>query len=102
MEKILQRFGMSNSKPVLTLLAQHFKWSGEFSIKTDKEKEETAKVPYSSVVGSIIYLMVCTKPDLAHLVSVMSRYMVIFRKEHWQGVKWIMTFLKGCGWHGLM
>lgn len=32
-------------------------------------------VPYANVVGSIMYTMVCTRPNIAHAVSVTSRYM---------------------------
>ncbi|XP_075085139.1 secreted RxLR effector protein 161-like [Nicotiana tabacum] len=54
-----------------------------------------SKVPYASVVGSLMYAMVCTRPDIAHAVGVVSRYMLDPRKEHWEGVKWILRYLKG-------
>jgi len=54
-----------------------------------------SKVPYASVVGSLIYAMVCTRPDIAHVVGVVSRYMNNPRKEHWMGVKWILKYLRG-------
>ena len=41
-----------------------------------------SKVPYSSAVGRLMYVMVCTRPDLAHAVSVVSRFMVNPGKEH--------------------
>ena len=34
-----------------------------------------SKVPYALVVGSLMYAMVCTRPDIAHAVGVVSRYM---------------------------
>jgi len=39
-------------------------------------------VPYSSAVGSLMYAMVCTRPDLSHAVSVVSRYMHNPGRDH--------------------
>ena len=39
--------------------------------------------------------MVCTRPDIAHAVGVVSRYMNNPRKEHWMVVKWILRCLRG-------
>ena len=40
-----------------------------------------------------MYAMVCTRPDLAHGVGVVSRYMANPRKEHWEAVKWLLRYL---------
>ena len=39
--------------------------------------------------------MVCTRPDIAHAVGVVSRYMSNLGKTHWKVVKWIMRYLRG-------
>ena len=39
--------------------------------------------------------MVCTRPDIAHAVGVVSRFMVNLGKEHWEAVKWIFRYLRG-------
>jgi hypothetical protein len=57
-----------------------------------------AQVPYASAVGSLMYAMVCTRPDIAQAVGVVSRYMANPGREHWQAVKWILRYLRGtCG-----
>ena len=48
-----------------------------------------SKVPYASTVGSLMYAMVCTRPNIAHAVGVVSKYMNNPRKEYWMAVKWI-------------
>ncbi|MCI64206.1 GDSL esterase/lipase 1-like, partial [Trifolium medium] len=53
------------------------------------------KVPYASAVGSLMYDMVCTRPDIAHEVGVVSRFLFNPDKDHWQAVKWILIYLKG-------
>ena len=48
--------------------------------------EYMSHVPYASVVGSLMYAMVCTRFDLAQAISVVSRYMDKPGKEHWQAM----------------
>ena len=62
---------------------------------TKEEKEGMAKVPYSSAEGSLMYAMVCTRPDIAHAVGVVSKFLENPRKEHWEAVKWILRYLRG-------
>ena len=45
------------------------------------------KVPYQSVVGSLMYAMVCTRPDLSYAVGVVSRFMSNPGEAHWAVVK---------------
>ena len=52
-------------------------------------------VPYASAVGSIMYAMVCTSPDISQAVSIVSRYMGNTGKMHWQVVKWILRYSRG-------
>ncbi|KAL4304503.1 hypothetical protein GQ457_10G014750 [Hibiscus cannabinus] len=101
-EKVLDRFGMSNAKPVSTPLANHFKLSSELCPKTDKECEEMAKVSYASVVGCLMYAMVCTRPDLAHVVGHVCKYMSKPGRRHWEAVKWIFRYLKGTVGHDIV
>ncbi|KAL5577233.1 hypothetical protein UlMin_018932 [Ulmus minor] len=53
------------------------------------------KVPYSSAVGSVMFTMVSTRPDISHVISVLSRFMSNPGKEHWVGMKWLLRYLKG-------
>ena len=79
---MLEKFIMLDAKPVSTPLANHFKLSGSQSPKNEEEIENMSKVPYASAVGCLMYAMVCTKPDLAHAVNTVSRYMVNPGKEY--------------------
>jgi hypothetical protein len=100
-EKVLERFRMQNAKPVSTPLASHFKLTKEMCPKTQEEIEYMSRVPYSSAVGSLMYAMVCTRPDIAHAVGVVRRYMNNPGKEHWEAVKWILRYLRGTATHAL-
>ncbi|RVW39706.1 Retrovirus-related Pol polyprotein from transposon TNT 1-94 [Vitis vinifera] len=74
-KKVLNRFNMNEAKPVSTPLGSHFKLSKEQSPKTEEEMDHMSKVPYASAIGSLMYAMVCTRPDIAHAVGVVSRFM---------------------------
>ncbi|KAG8492742.1 hypothetical protein CXB51_010463 [Gossypium anomalum] len=95
LKKVLQQFGMNeHTKPVSTPLASHFKLSAQLSPSTSTEQEYMLQVPYSNAVGSLMYAMVCTRPYISQIVSIVSRYMHNPRKGHWQAVKWILRYIK--------
>jgi hypothetical protein len=58
-------------------------------------------VPYASAVGSLMYAMVCTRPDISHAVGYLSRYMSKPGKEHWIIVKRVFMYLRGTTNNGL-
>ncbi|KAG8486697.1 hypothetical protein CXB51_020179 [Gossypium anomalum] len=74
-EKVLCRFNMQSAKPISTPLATHFRLSSALSPQSDNEIEYMSHVPYFSAVGSLMYAMVCSHPDLSYAVSAISRYM---------------------------
>ena len=73
--KVLHRFNMHDSKLVSTPIAAHFKLSGAQCPSSDEDAEYMSKVSYSSAVGSLMYAMVCSHPDLSYAMSLVSRYM---------------------------
>lgn len=99
--KVLQRFKTENAKVVSSPLPPGVKLSREQCPSTCEKKEYMQKVPYSSAVGSLMYAMICTRPDIAHAVSVVSRFLSNPGKEHWNAVKWIMRYLRGTSNFGL-
>ena len=51
-------------------------------------------VPYGSAVGSLMYAMLCTRPDICFVVGMVSRYQSNPGQEHWKTVKHIIKYLK--------
>ena len=86
-ERVLERFNIKNAKPVSIPLASHMKLSKKMCPIAREIKENISKVPYSSVVGSLMYAMVCTRPNIAHAVRVVNRFLRNPEKEHWEAVK---------------
>src|SRR5262249_49314876 len=73
-DTILKRFGMENSKRGLILMRHGVYLSKDMSPKNPEERAHMNRVPYASAIGSIMYAMICTRPDVAHALSVTSRY----------------------------
>ncbi|KAG8474963.1 hypothetical protein CXB51_031688 [Gossypium anomalum] len=94
-EKVLCRFNMQSAKPVSTPLAAHFRLSSALSPQSDDKIKYMSHVPYFSVVGSLMYAMVYSLPDLSYAVSAVSRYMANPGKEHWKAIQWILRYLRG-------
>jgi hypothetical protein len=69
--------------------------------KTQEEIEYMSRVPYSSTIGILMYAMVCTRPDIAHAMGFVRRYMNNTDKEHWEAIKWILRYLRGITTHAL-
>ena len=92
--KIVTRFGMEISKRGLLPFRHGIHLSKEQSPKTPEEKELMSKKPYASAVGSLMYAMLCTRPDICYAVGVVSRYQSDLGVEHWTTVKHILKYLK--------
>ena len=75
--------------------------SAEQCPKTQEEEEDMSHVPYVSAVGSLMYEMVYTIPNIAHAVGVLSRFMSKPGKEHCTIVRWVFRYLCGTSDYGL-
>ena len=70
LKKVLQKFNINgDTKTVSTRLALHFKLKTIMSPTSIKEHEYMTRVPYASAVGSLMYAILCTGPDLSQAVS---------------------------------
>ena len=59
------------------------------------------KIPYASIVGSLIYAQICTHPDIAYIVGVLGRYLTNPGMDHWKAAKRVMRYLKRTKHHML-
>ncbi|KAK8686089.1 hypothetical protein V6N13_125116 [Hibiscus sabdariffa] len=62
--------------------------------KSSQEREIMSEVPYASAIGSIMYAMICTRPDLSYALSITSRYQANLGESHWVAVKNILKYLR--------
>ncbi|KAJ3474806.1 hypothetical protein NLI96_g12247 [Meripilus lineatus] len=73
-EDILERFHMSDCKPVGTPMEPGLRLSASQCPATDEDKQAMASVPYINAVGALMYLAIATRPDISFAVSVLSRF----------------------------
>jgi hypothetical protein len=59
----------------------------------DGEPLDRAKYPYSELVGNLLYLRVCTRPDIAQAVRVLARYMSAPTEAHWRQALGVVRYL---------
>ena len=73
-DKILEWFSMQNSKKELLPFRHGVPLSDDQRLKTQEEENMMRQVPYASTVGSLMYAMLCTRPDIYYSVGMVSRY----------------------------
>ena len=64
------------------------------SSQTEDEKVRMSDLPYASAIGSIMYTIICTRPDISFAVNVTSKNQLNYRNDHWMAVKHILKYLK--------
>ena len=91
---LLWKFGQEPGYGKITPLVPGEPLSANDSPKTEREKDEMADIPYAGLVGSLIYLASCTRPDLAFAVSTLSRFMANPGMAHWKAAQRTLQYIK--------
>ncbi|XP_050255054.1 secreted RxLR effector protein 161-like [Quercus robur] len=85
---------MQNSKKGLLPFRHGFPLFDDQRTKTLEEEKTMRQVPYASAVGSLMYAMLCTRPDICYSVGIVSRYQPNPGPKHWEAVKHILKYLR--------
>ncbi|GFS37982.1 hypothetical protein Acr_00g0055040 [Actinidia rufa] len=93
-DNILVKFAMHNSKKGFLPFRYGVAFSRDQCPRTPQEEELMRLVPYASTVGSLMYAMLCTRPDICYAVAMVSKYQSNPRSEHWIAVKHILKYLR--------
>jgi len=78
---------MAECNPIATPL--------DVGLQLAKSEKSDESLSYREAVGSLMYLMVGTRPDLAFAVGKLSRFVSGYGKEHWAAVKRVLRYVKG-------
>ena len=93
-DKVLKRFSMENSKRGFLPMSHGIKLSKTQCPASKEERERMSRIPYASAIGSIMYAMLRTRPDVAYALSITSRYQSDPGESHWIAVKNILKYLR--------
>ena len=66
------------------------------------QNEQMNNIPYASIVGNIMYVQICTKPDIAFVVSMLGIYQSNLGMDHWRAAKKVLRYLQGTKEYMLM
>ena len=93
-DKVLKRFSMQDSKRGYLPMSHGITLSKSQYPNTKDERERMSKIPYASTIGSIMYVMLCTRPDVSYALSITSRYQSDPGESHWTVVKNFLKYLR--------
>ena len=93
-EDILEKYDMADCKPIQTPMTVPCKLSSNDSPQTKMEEQLMKTLPYRQILGSIRYLVSCTRPDLSFCAGFLSRFMQNPDNAHWQALKRILRYLQ--------
>ncbi|KAE9001680.1 hypothetical protein PR002_g17848 [Phytophthora rubi] len=100
--QLLERFKMAKCKAVPTPQVK-----GNFPLPGDPDKEPVCvnidpDVDYQSIVGSLQYLVSCSRPDITNAVRTLGKFLTCYTKEHFVLAKRVLRYLQGTREFGLV
>lgn len=100
-DKIVDQFKQTKANPVATPLLHSIKLSRADSPTNQEEKESMQPFPYRQLIGSLVYLALGTRPDIAHTVQHLSQFLDNPGRNHWDAAIRTVRYLKGTRTLGL-
>ena len=92
---ILNRFALGDVSTVSTPLPPGHQLSKQQAARTDEDVAFMRTVPYSQLVGALMYLAIATRPDIAHSVGLLARFSSDPGVAHWKALKHLCRYLHG-------
>lgn len=86
-QRVLQKYKMEDCKPSPTPM--------ESGLKLPRGHQKDDNLDYRGLVGCLMYIAVCSRPDIAHAVSYLSQFNESFSEIHWKAAKRVLRYLKG-------
>ncbi len=93
--ELISRYGLTDAR------ARSVPQAVGEKLRKEGEPLNTVRFPYSECVGSLLYLSVCTRPNIAQAVGALARYMATPTVEHWEAALGIVRYLVGTADYGL-
>ena len=99
---LLTKFNMKESQPRKVCIQVGHGLSKAMCPQEEKERKEMESIPYQSLIGGLIFLANCTRPDIAYAVNLLSRFMQNPGLTHWKTAKEVLRYLKGTSTMGIV
>jgi hypothetical protein len=93
--ELISRYGLADARARSVSLA-----AGE-KLRKEGEPLDTVRFPYNECVGSLLYLSMCMRPDIAQAVGALTRYMAAPTVAHWEAALGVVRYLMGIADYGL-
>ncbi|KAL4591583.1 hypothetical protein LXL04_004552 [Taraxacum kok-saghyz] len=101
-ERVLGRYNMQQCSPSVAPVVKGDVFGSFQCPKTETERDQMKLIPYASVVGSLMYAQVCTRPDIAYITGMLGRYQSNPGLDHWKAAKKVLRYLQGTKDHKLV
>ena len=95
-KKLADKFGIVMCKDVHTPAD-----SNSELLKMQDDEEFVPKFPFKEQVGALMYIMTCTRPDIANAIGEVAKYCERYNKSHWMAAKRILKYLNTTMNHGI-
>ena len=95
-DRIVLQFGQADATPLSIPMSPGLKLrrANPDTLSTD-DRLSLSRLPYRSLVGSLLYLAICSRPDIAYAVQQLSQFLDFFSFAHWHAAIRVVRYLKG-------
>jgi hypothetical protein len=100
-EHVISRFDLNHITPRNIPLPVGLVLDNDMSPKTDSEKRDMVDKPYRSVLGSVMWGQLATRPDLSFSVSLLARFQANPGIQHWNALMHVVGYIKNTLDYGL-
>ncbi|CAA7266308.1 unnamed protein product [Cyclocybe aegerita] len=104
-DSLLKKYGLDDCNSVTTPLDPNVRLDDDSDEETkpgvNQDQDERLSVGYATLIGSLMYLAIGTRPDIAYTVQKLAQFTQNPKPKHWTAVKRIFRYLKGTRTHAL-
>lgn len=100
-QKMLKDYNLENCSGTSKPIDPGLGLEPDLTEKTTEQIDKLKKIPYQNAIGSLMYLLQSTRPDIAYAVSLLSRFNTSYNQSHWEAVKNLFRYLKATSHFGL-
>ena len=82
-DEIIKEYDLKSEKEATIPIQPNHKLTVDLCDEKEKLREELDPTKYRAAIGKLMYLMICTRPDICYAVAVLSRFMSKPKEKHW-------------------